>query len=53
MYADLAKRSDGVTQVDIDGVSYMANVVSSKDLGWRFIGLIKRDEVMAGATRLT
>ena len=52
-YAELAKRGDGVTQVDIDGVAYMANVVSSKDLGWRFIGLIKRDEVMADATRLT
>ena len=52
-YAELAKRGDGVTQVDIDGVAYMANVVSSKDLGWRFIGLIKRDEVMAGATSLT
>ncbi|MBJ2200382.1 methyl-accepting chemotaxis protein [Pseudomonas carnis] len=44
-YAELAKHGDGV--------AYMANVVSSKDLGWRFIGLIKRDEVMAGATRLT
>jgi methyl-accepting chemotaxis protein len=52
-YAELAKRGDGVTQVDINGVAYMANVVSSKDLGWRFIGLIKRDEVMADATRLT
>ena len=52
-YAELAKRGDGVTRVDIDGVAYMANVVSSKDLGWRFIGLIKRDEVMADATRLT
>lgn len=52
-YAELAKRGDGVTQIDIDGVAYMANVVSSKDLGWRFIGLIKRDEVMAGATSLT
>ncbi|WEL75787.1 methyl-accepting chemotaxis protein [Pseudomonas sp. CBSPAW29] len=52
-YAELAKRGDGVTQVNIEGVTYMANVVSSKDLGWRFIGLIKRDEVMAGATRLT
>ena len=52
-YAELAKRSDGVTQIEIDGVPYMANVVSSKDLGWRFIGLIKRDEVMADATRLT
>ncbi|ELQ08766.1 putative methyl-accepting chemotaxis protein, partial [Pseudomonas fluorescens BRIP34879] len=52
-YAELSKRGDGVTQIDIDGVPYMANVVSSKDLGWRFIGLIKRDEVMADATRLT
>ncbi|AZE78145.1 Methyl-accepting chemotaxis protein [Pseudomonas synxantha] len=52
-YAELAKRGDGVSQIDIDGVPYMANVVSSQGLGWRFIGLIKRDEVMAGATRLT
>ena len=52
-YAALAKQGDGVAQIEIDGVPYMANVVSSKDLGWRFIGLIKRDEVMAAATRLT
>ncbi len=52
-YAELAKSSDGVTQIEIDGVSYMANVVTSKDLGWRFIGLIKRDEVMAEASSLT
>ena len=52
-YADLAKRTDGATQIEINGVPYMANVVSSKDLGWRFIGLIKRDEVMAGASSLT
>ncbi|MPR04027.1 methyl-accepting chemotaxis protein [Pseudomonas sp. MAFF 212408] len=52
-YAELAKRGDGVTQVDINGVTYMANVVSSKGLGWRFIGLIKRDEVMAQASSLT
>ena len=52
-YAELAKSSDGVTQIEIDGVPYMANVVTSKGLGWRFIGLIKRDEVMAEATSLT
>ena len=52
-YAELAKHGDGVIEVNINDVAYMANVVSSKDLGWRFIGLIKRDEVMAGATRLT
>ncbi len=52
-YAELAKSSDGVTQIEIDGVPYMANVVSSKGLGWRFIGLIKRDEVMDEASSLT
>ncbi|WP_438943917.1 methyl-accepting chemotaxis protein, partial [Pseudomonas sp. N8] len=52
-YAELAKSSDGVTQIEIDGVPYMAHVVSSKGLGWRFIGLIKRDEVMAEASSLT
>ncbi|MDU9028747.1 methyl-accepting chemotaxis protein [Pseudomonas mediterranea] len=52
-YAALAKSSDGMTQVEIDGVSYMVNIVTSKSLGWRFIGLIKSDEVMAGASSLT
>ncbi|MGF6163197.1 methyl-accepting chemotaxis protein [Pseudomonas sp. 2725] len=52
-YSELAKSGDGVTQVEIDGVPYMVNVVSSESLGWRFIGLIKRDEVMAQATSLT
>ncbi len=52
-FAALSKRGDGMTQIDIDGVPYMANVVSSKDLGWRFIGLIKSEEVMADATSLT
>lgn len=31
----------------------MANVYPSEQLGWNFIGLIKQDEVMASATRLT
>ena len=52
-YSDLAKTGDGVTRIEIDGVPYMVNVVSSESLGWRFIGLIKRDEVMAQATSLT
>ncbi|NUT86166.1 methyl-accepting chemotaxis protein [Pseudomonas corrugata] len=52
-YAALAKSGDGMTQVEIDGVSYMVNIVTSKSLGWRFIGLIKSDEVMAEASSLT
>ncbi|UVH51717.1 methyl-accepting chemotaxis protein [Pseudomonas sp. CBSPBW29] len=52
-YAGLAKGGDGVTQIEIDGKVYMANVITSKGLGWRFIGLIERNEVMAQATHLT
>lgn len=52
-YAELAKSGDGSTQIEIDGKVYMANVITSKGLGWRFIGLIERDEVMAQASSLT
>ena len=52
-YADLAKQGDGATQIEIGGKVYMANVISSKALGWRFIGLIERSEVMAKASSLT
>ncbi|SFX25506.1 methyl-accepting chemotaxis protein [Pseudomonas sp. NFACC43] len=52
-YAALAKSSDGSARIEIDGVPYMVNMITSKSLGWRFIGLIKRDEVMAQASSLT
>ena len=52
-YAELAKRADGPTQVEIDGKVYMVNIISSQGLGWRFIGLIEREEVMAKASSLT
>jgi methyl-accepting chemotaxis protein len=52
-YAELARHRDGSTQIDIDGKVYMANIVSSAGLGWRFIGLIEREEVMARASNLT
>ncbi len=52
-YAVLASSGNGVTEIDIDGVPYMANVVTSQSLGWRFIGLIKQQEVMAKASHLT
>ncbi|MBD9655718.1 MULTISPECIES: methyl-accepting chemotaxis protein [unclassified Pseudomonas] len=52
-YAELASVENGLVEVELGGVSYMANVWSSKTLGWRFIGLIERSEVMAKATSLT
>lgn len=52
-YAELAKASSGLVEVELDGERYMANVFPSEQLGWNFIGLIKQDEVMSSATRLT
>ncbi|QXI27752.1 methyl-accepting chemotaxis protein [Pseudomonas vanderleydeniana] len=52
-YAKLAATGEGATEVQIDGVNYMANIWTSPGLGWRYVGLIKYDEVMGGATRMT
>lgn len=51
-YAQLAN-AKGLVEVEIDGTTYMANVWSSEKLGWQFIGLIERSEVMARANSLT
>ncbi|OOW00014.1 chemotaxis protein [Pseudomonas sp. MF6396] len=52
-YAQLAKTTQGLVEIELDGERYMANVWPSEQLGWRFIGLVKQSEVMASATRLT
>jgi methyl-accepting chemotaxis protein len=52
-FADLARTPSGLVEVSLNGDRYMANVYPSDELGWNFIGLIRQDEVMADATRLT
>ncbi|MEF9901006.1 MAG: methyl-accepting chemotaxis protein [Pseudomonas sp.] len=52
-YAQLAKAGKGLVEVELDGERYMANIWPSEQLGWNFIGLIRHDEVMQGATQLT
>lgn len=52
-FAELAKTGSGLVELTLNGERYMANVYPSEQLGWNFIGLIKQDEVMASATRLT
>jgi len=52
-YQTLDGIQSGLGEVTLNGTEYMVNVYPSKDLGWRFIGLIERSEVMGAATRLT
>ncbi len=52
-YAELARVDRGLVEVTIDGERYMANVFPDDKLGWTFIGLIQKQEVMQSTTRLT
>ena len=52
-YAHLAATTQGSTEVEINGVRYMANIWTSPGLGWRYVGLIEYSEVMAASTRMT
>ena len=52
-YRQLSEADQGLVQVELAGERYMALVWPSKALGWRFVGLVRESEVMAGAARLT
>ena len=52
-FASIAKTANGPVELDIDGVAYMANVYTSPELGWKFVGLKQADEVYTSARELT
>ena len=52
-FSELARTASGLVEVTLNGERFMANVYPSDELGWNFVGLIKQNEVMADATRLT
>lgn len=51
--AQLAEVEGGLLEITIEGQRYFANVVTSPNLGWKFVGLIPRGEVMTKAMELT
>lgn len=52
-FAAIARTANGPVDLDIDGVAYMANVYTSPELGWKFVGLKQADEVYTSARELT
>lgn len=48
-YQLLGQTKHGVIEIELDGETYMANVHYSDALGWKFIGLISKDEVMSAS----
>lgn len=51
-FSAIASQSSGLTETEIDGVTYMANVYMSPVSGWKFVGLIEKDEVMSASNNL-
>ncbi len=52
-YKTINSMTEGSTEVEIDDKVYIGVVHSSPSLGYKFIGLIEEDEVMAHANALT
>ncbi|MFY8300906.1 methyl-accepting chemotaxis protein [Pseudoalteromonas sp. SS15] len=53
LYQTLAEKSSGQAEIDIDGDNYIANIYTSPNLKWKFVGLLKKSEVMASANAMT
>lgn len=52
-FAAISKAPDGLLEVNIEGVAYMANVYTSPQLGWKFIGLKQVSEIYSSARELS
>ncbi|WDD97827.1 methyl-accepting chemotaxis protein [Thalassomonas actiniarum] len=48
----IAATDSGAVEVNIDGITYMANIVKSDTLGWKFIGFKQTDEIFSSASQL-
>ncbi|MDT4815992.1 Methyl-accepting chemotaxis protein (MCP) signaling domain protein [compost metagenome] len=51
-HAKLGTAKDGLIELQIHGETYLASIITSKEFGWRFVGLIEKKEVMMGASRM-
>ncbi|MEO4049189.1 methyl-accepting chemotaxis protein [Pseudomonas sp. CAU 1711] len=52
-FRTIEQTDNGLIEVNIDGVDYMANVYTSAGLGWKFVGFMQADEIFASAHELT
>lgn len=52
-YQELANSQDGQFQLDLNSTKYLVNIYSSKKLGWKYIALVEKSEVMGPANSMT
>ncbi len=51
-YAKIAQTSSGVIRFELGGVDYYANVYTSPNLKWKFVGLMPASEIFASTVEL-
>ncbi|RNF50945.1 methyl-accepting chemotaxis protein [Marinomonas hwangdonensis] len=51
-YAKIAQTSSGVIRFDLGGVDYYANIYTSPNLKWKFVGLMPASEIYASTVEL-
>ena len=52
-YAVFANNSEGQFEFDIDGTTYLTNIYTSDELGWKFVSFMEKSEVLANANQMT
>ncbi|WP_108650038.1 methyl-accepting chemotaxis protein [Dongshaea marina] len=52
-YQKLGSMDSGAAELELNGTDMMVNVYVSPSLGWKFIGLIDKSEIMASANQIT
>ncbi|NOU51231.1 methyl-accepting chemotaxis protein [Pseudoalteromonas sp. JBTF-M23] len=53
VFSPIATFDSGLHEVTLQGKDYFANIYTSKSLGWKFVGLVQKSEVMASANGMT
>lgn len=51
-YQNIAKTSAGITHFELDGIDYYANVYTSPNLEWKFVGLMPSSEIYSSTQKL-
>lgn len=50
--SELFKMESGHSQIEMDGVNYFTSIYISPELGWKFIGVIKEEEILSEVSSL-
>ena len=52
LFKQLQSTNSGLLKIERDGETYLANIVQSESLGWRFVALVPESEVFATANQI-